>query len=85
MENENSVKMVPNHLKEIDSFIVKVRNLPHWQIPGSVYYITFRTYNNFIFDDYSKKIIYDAIIFQNGVKCKIYSFVVMPDHVHIIL
>lgn len=69
----------------IKEFIKKRRNLPHWQNPNSVYFITFRTFNQFILADKSKQIIYDAILFQDNKKCKIYSFVIMPDHVHIIM
>lgn len=71
--------------KAIDEFAITRRNLPHWQNPGSVYFVTFRTINGIILDDNSKQIIFDSILFQDNKKCKIYSFVIMPDHVHIII
>ena len=80
-------KMAQKHKKplSVNEFIIKRRNLPHWQNPGCVYFITFRTYKGIILDDTSKQIIYDAIIYQDKKKCRLYSFVIMPDHVHIIL
>ena len=73
-----------NLLKAINEFDYYKRHLPHYQIPGNVYFITFRT-NNLILNDLSKDIIHNAILFHNNLKYILYSFVVMPDHVHIIL
>jgi putative transposase len=77
--------LIQSPYKPIDEFTITRRNLPHWQSPGSVYLITFRTFNGLILDEYSRQILYDAILFQDNQKCKIFSFVIMPDHVHIIL
>lgn len=80
-------KMAQKHKKplSVNEFTIKRRNLPHWQNPGCIYFITFRTYKGIILDDTSKQIIYDAIIYQDKKKCRFYSFVIMPDHVHIML
>ena len=69
----------------IDTFITKQRDLPHWQLPGSVYFLTFRTFSNFELNEESRNIVYGAIHFNDNKKYKLYAFVVMSDHVHIIL
>ncbi|MBM2814455.1 MAG: hypothetical protein HW421_1217 [Ignavibacteria bacterium] len=69
----------------IIDFTFHQRNLPHWQNPGSIYFITFRTYKNLILDDISKQIIYENIIYYGKLFYKLLSFVIMPDHIHIIL
>lgn len=38
-----------------------------------------------MFDEAAKKILYDSIFYHNNIKYKLYSFVIMNDHVHIIL
>jgi REP element-mobilizing transposase RayT len=60
------------------------RNAPHYELPGSFYFITFRTINKFSLNEQSKNIIFDAIKFHDNRKYKIYSFVIMPDHAHLI-
>ena len=84
-ENKHNSSVINKHENTIDSFIKSRRHLPHWQSPGCVYFVTFRTYLSHILDDTSKSIIYDNIIHYSNLKYKLYSFVVMPDHVHIIL
>lgn len=81
------VEQTPSSVQsnKIKEFTIHIRNLPHWQNPGSVYFITFRTYKGLILDDSSKQIIYDNIIHYSNLKYYLYSFVIMPDHVHIIL
>ncbi|MCX6152726.1 MAG: transposase [Candidatus Kapabacteria bacterium] len=69
----------------IREFVTTRRNLPHWQNPGSIYFITFRTYNKLILNSTSKQIIYDNIIHYSKFDYDLFSFVIMPDHVHIIL
>ena len=82
----DSVKQTPSSvLKPVDEFTITLRNLPHWQNPGSIYFITFRTFNNLILDDISKQIIYDNIIHYSKYYFKLFSFVIIPDHIHIIL
>jgi len=69
----------------VQAFKSTHRNLPHWQEPGRVYFITFRTYKNLQLDEQSKQIIFNNIIHYSKIKYKLYSFVIMNDHVHIIL
>ena len=61
------------------------RNLPHWQSPGSVYFITFRTYKDVVLSEDARGIVLDSILFWNDKKFSLYGAVVMPDHAHIVL
>jgi REP element-mobilizing transposase RayT len=54
-------------------------------MPGSIYFITFRTYKGYLLDDNSKQIIYDNILFYKSTMYKLYTFVIMPDQIHLIL
>lgn len=73
-----------NKFKEISEFTINRRNLPHWQLPGVFYFITFRT-KNLILNDFEKDIIYESIIMYDKMKYNLISFVIMPDHIHLIL
>jgi REP element-mobilizing transposase RayT len=69
--------------KEIEEFKKTRRNLPHWQSPGSTYFVTSRS-NNRIFSESEKDIIFSAIKFLDKKKYFLYAVVVMPDHIHIL-
>ncbi|MGR3178881.1 MAG: REP-associated tyrosine transposase [Candidatus Anammoxibacter sp.] len=69
----------------VKSFKIYKRNLPHWEQPGSVYFITFRTANNFILPNTAKEIVFDTITFHNNKKYRLYTFVIMTNHIHLIL
>lgn len=69
----------------VRTFRIYKRNLPHWEQPGSVYFITFRTAKGVTLFDKAKNIIFDAILFHNNKKYKLYASVIMNDHVHLIL
>lgn len=60
------------------------RNLPHWTLEHSVYFITFRTSKG-ILSEKEKTILFDHI--KNGHKnfYTLHSLVIMPDHVHLII
>ncbi len=61
------------------------RNLPHWQSPGSVYFITFRTFGSVVLTEDARDVLLDTILFWKDKKFSLYGAVVMPDHAHIIL
>lgn len=47
--------------------------------------MTFNSFKGLIFDDEIKRIIYDNIFHYSKIKYRLYSFVIMPDHVHLII
>jgi putative transposase len=60
------------------------RNLPHWQLPGSTYFVTFRLKSGIISED-ERRIVLDAIKHFHKIRYLVTSAVVMPDHVHLML
>ncbi len=69
----------------VNEFRIYRRNLPHWERPESVYFITFRTFKQVILTEESRDITFNSILFHNNKKYKLYAFVIMPDHVHLLL
>ena len=60
------------------------RHLPHWEIEGSIYYITFRLLSGNLSPD-EIRIVLNHIKDGNQKFYKLYAIVVMPDHVHFII
>lgn len=62
--------------------------LPHWHLAGSTYFITFcleeRRCRYFERLDITQGVI-EAILFGNGKQYALDAFVVMPDHVHLLI
>lgn len=78
--------MEPNtRLKPVNEFRIYKRNLPHWEYPGSVYFITFRTAEGFTLSDAEKEITFTSIKFHANKKFRLYACVVMGTHAHLIL
>ncbi len=69
----------------VNEFRLYERNLPHWEDPGHIYFITFRTFKHFILPEKARQIILDSCRFHDNKKYELYACVVMPDHVHLIL
>ena len=67
-----------------DELCVTRRRLPHWQLPTSTYFVTFRLKSGVISED-ERKIILDAIKHFHNVRYWVSAAVVMPDHIHLIL
>lgn len=57
--------------------------LPHWRLPGGLYYLTLNLYKINLSSE-EMKIVYDAILFWNNKKYVVLCFVILTDHVHII-
>ena len=67
-----------------DELYINRRNLPHWQLPGSTYFITFRVKSGIISND-ERKIVLDSIKYFHKIRYWLTASVVMPDHIHLIL
>ncbi len=66
------------------------RHLPHWQIGGSVYFITFSTRkegeeSRLHLTERARQIVLDSLLYWNGTKVKVHLACVMPDHVHALI
>lgn len=72
-----------NQLKS--SIQIKQRYLPHWERNGSIYFITFNTWQKLELTQEARKEVLDACLYFHDRRYKIYSIVIMPDHVHFLL
>ncbi len=64
---------------------VRRRKLPHWELSGSVYFITFTTTDEGNLSEPAKEIVFESIKFHAGNKYDLHACVVMQTHAHIIL
>jgi len=74
-----------DRLKPVHEFRIYRRKYPHWELPGSVYFITFNSENKFPFSDDTKDIILETFHFHDGKKYILHAGVVMDTHSHCIL
>jgi putative transposase len=72
-----------NYLKPL--LQIKQRYLPHWELNGSIYFITFNTWEKLELTSEARKIVLDACLYFHKQRYKVYSAVIMPDHVHLLL
>jgi REP element-mobilizing transposase RayT len=61
------------------------RNLPHWELDGSVYFITFNTWEKLELTPEARQVVLSACKFFNNQRYQIFPLVVMPDHVHMLI
>ena len=69
-------------VRGISEFTVSRRNLPHWQEPGSVYFLTWRTVPGFQLLDEDRTATLESILHWDQKRWIVFAAVVMPDHVH---
>lgn len=55
------------------------------EIPGATYFMTFVTWERLELMPPARKIVLDSCLFFHQKRYQIYSLVVMPDHVHLLL
>ncbi|MDH7515186.1 MAG: DUF1156 domain-containing protein, partial [Bacteroidota bacterium] len=60
------------------------RNLPHWQLQGSTYFVTFRIKEGTLAEP-ERQTVLEAIKHFHGERYWVLAAVVMPDHAHVIL
>jgi REP element-mobilizing transposase RayT len=68
----------------VHSFKITQRYLPHWQMPGSIYFITWRCTDYQVLFPEERTITLEAIKYWEGRKWTVHAAVVMPDHVHLL-
>ncbi len=61
------------------------RNLPHWQDPGQIYFVTFRVRKGGLLTEQMRDIVLQACRHWHGQRYHLYAATVMPDHVHLLL
>jgi REP element-mobilizing transposase RayT len=71
-------------LRPVDAFQATRRNLPHFQLPGGTYFITWRLKEDGVLSPEEKTIVLKSLLYWDKVKWNVYAAVVMPNHVHAI-
>jgi primosomal protein N' len=61
------------------------RSLPHFEIPGFTYHITWQTQDKLVLSAEARAKTLEACHFWHGNKIKCYAACVMPDHVHLLI
>ncbi|MBI4330337.1 MAG: transposase [Chloroflexi bacterium] len=71
-------------LSPLKEFRAYQRKLPHWEQPGSLYFVTFNTSDGFVLSDEAKDLVFGAVKFHSGKKYELHALVVMDTHVHLV-
>jgi len=58
------------------------RRLPHWEMDGAIYFVTFNTWEKLELNEAARKIVLDSCQFFDNQRYVIFAIAVMPDHVH---
>ena len=66
------------------AFQVTRRNLPHWQEPGRVYFLSWSCKKGLILSANQRTIVLNALRYWDSRKWEVFAAVVMPDHVHLL-
>ena len=61
------------------------RNLPHFEIPGFTYHVTWQTHNKLVLSPEARAKTLEACHFWHGTKIKCLAACVMPNHVHLLV
>lgn len=61
------------------------RDLPHWELDGSIYFITFNTWEKLELTIEARQVVLNTCQFFNNQRYQIFALVVMPDHVHMLI
>lgn len=64
---------------------ISQRTLPHWELDGSVYFITFNTWEKLELTPPARQVVFDACRFFDTQRYDLFCLVVMPDHVHMLM
>jgi len=58
------------------------RRLPHWEMDGAIYFVTFNTWEKLELNEAARKIVLGSCQFFDNQRYVIFAIAVMPDHVH---
>jgi putative transposase len=73
---------------DLQAVTLSRRKLPHWELEGSTYFVTFRVRKALgaVFEDHSvAAIVEEALWFGYGERYFLHAYVIMPDHAHLLL
>ena len=69
----------------VTELTVRQRRLPHFEIPGRTYHITWRTDGELVLSEEARRRTLSACHFWHGDKLRCHLACVMPDHVHLLI
>ncbi|MGO9476765.1 MAG: primosomal protein N', partial [Limisphaerales bacterium] len=69
----------------ISETTARKRSLPHFEIPGFTYHVTWRTHDKLVLSPEARTKTLEACHHWHGKKVKCYAACVMPDHVHLLI
>lgn len=67
---------------------IKKRCLPHWELAGSVYFVTFKNWEKLELTKEARETVLNSCLFfdasqnKNQIRYRTFALVIMPDHVH---
>ncbi len=64
---------------------ITCRNLPHWQLRGGTYFLTWRCSATVALTEIERDFALSAIRYWDGTRWKVFAAVVMPDHIHVLV
>jgi putative transposase len=68
-----------------DTLEIQQRNLPHWQLGGSTYFLTYRCVEDVQLSDAARDIVLDNWRYWSRSKYLLHTVVIMPNHVHALI
>jgi REP element-mobilizing transposase RayT len=66
----------------VSSFKITRRNLPHWQEPERIYFLTWRCAKEQSLSPEERTTVLEAVRYWDNRKWTVYAAVIMPNHVH---
>lgn len=84
MSQQRNKKPGGTGFQPVQKFQATRRNLPHWQEPGSIYFITWRAKTGQVLQPEERRITLETLRYWDGFKWTLFVAVVLPDHVHVL-
>ena len=69
-----------------ENLTINRRNLPHWQLGGSTYFLTFRLHPSVRLNlsRSERAVVKKAVLHWHQIKWRVHVLTVMPDHAHVL-
>ncbi|GAH62685.1 unnamed protein product, partial [marine sediment metagenome] len=67
-----------------ENVMAHIRNLPHVEMPGATYFITFHSAKDEAIADSERQLVLEACLHWHNERCNIYAVCVMDNHVHML-
>jgi putative transposase len=79
-------KLAMGKSQNLQEFYIYTRRLPHWRMSGSIYFVTWRLDpDQTELNPIERDVIASNIKYFDKQRYDLFAFVVMPDHVHVLV